>query len=142
MIASGSLRCIALQAKVLVPGGDSGVSDVLRTLMGVLFSQNSIQDPDALTSAGVQARDIYSDVTSGSKEAKSRPGMQRLMSYAQNGDTIVVWRSWAYPLRGSCRRVLVRHWRSPPSERTCTSPTLCNGRHGAAEEEWPLHRPS
>jgi DNA invertase Pin-like site-specific DNA recombinase len=47
---------------------------------------------DALTSSGVQARDIYSDVTSGSKEAKSRPGMQKLMSYAQNGDTIVVWR--------------------------------------------------
>lgn len=35
---------------------------------------------------------MYSDVTSGSKEAKSRPGMQKLMSYAQNGDTIVVWR--------------------------------------------------
>src|SRR4029453_6566237 len=47
---------------------------------------------DALTAAGVQARDIYSDVTSGSKEAKSRPGMQKLVSYAQNGDTIVVWR--------------------------------------------------
>lgn len=47
---------------------------------------------DALTSAGVQARDIYSDVSSGSKEAKSRPGMQKLMSYAQDGDTIVVWR--------------------------------------------------
>lgn len=37
---------------------------------------------DALTAAGVQARDIYSDVTSGSKEAKSRPGMQIFMSYA------------------------------------------------------------
>ncbi len=47
---------------------------------------------DALTAAGVQARDIYSDVTSGSKEATSRPGMQRLMGYAQSGDTIVVWR--------------------------------------------------
>jgi DNA invertase Pin-like site-specific DNA recombinase len=47
---------------------------------------------DALTAAGVQARDIYSDVTSGSKEAKHRPGMQKLMGYAQSGDTIVVWR--------------------------------------------------
>ncbi|WP_404501112.1 recombinase family protein [Arthrobacter sp. GAS37] len=47
---------------------------------------------DALTAAGVQARDIYSDVSSGSKEAKSRPGMQKLMDYAQTGDTIVVWR--------------------------------------------------
>lgn len=47
---------------------------------------------DALTAAGVLARDIYSDVTSGSKEAKSRPGMQKLMGYAQSGDTIVVWR--------------------------------------------------
>nr|WP_311133337.1 recombinase family protein [Arthrobacter oryzae] len=47
---------------------------------------------DALTAAGVQARDIYSDVTSGSKEAKRRPGMQKLMGYSQSGDTIVVWR--------------------------------------------------
>ncbi|MET3922483.1 recombinase family protein [Arthrobacter sp. UYEF20] len=47
---------------------------------------------DALTAAGVLARDIYSDVTSGSKEAKSRPGMQKLLGYAHSGDTIVVWR--------------------------------------------------
>lgn len=47
---------------------------------------------DALTAAGVQARDIYSDVTSGSKVATTRPGMQKLMGYAQSGDTIVVWR--------------------------------------------------
>jgi DNA invertase Pin-like site-specific DNA recombinase len=47
---------------------------------------------DALLAAGVQARDIYSDVSSGSKEATSRPGMQKLIDYAQAGDTIVVWR--------------------------------------------------
>lgn len=47
---------------------------------------------DALVGAGVQKRDVYSDVTSGSRTAIERPGMKRLLEYAQDGDTVVVWR--------------------------------------------------
>lgn len=47
---------------------------------------------DALVVAGVQPRDIFSDVTSGSRAAKDRPGMRRLLEYAAYGDTVVVWR--------------------------------------------------
>lgn len=47
---------------------------------------------DALAGAGVQKRDVFSDVTSGSKTAKQRPGMRRLLEYAEDGDTVVVWR--------------------------------------------------
>ncbi len=54
------------------------------------------QDPqlqiDSLLSIGVQKRDIFADVMSGSKAAASRPGMQRLLEYAEPGDTVVVWR--------------------------------------------------
>lgn len=40
----------------------------------------------------VQARDVFSDVTSGSKSVQ-RPGMRRsLLDYATAGDTVVVWR--------------------------------------------------
>lgn len=47
---------------------------------------------DALTAVGVEARDVFSDVTSGSKTATQRPGMRRLLDYATAEDTIVVWR--------------------------------------------------
>lgn len=47
---------------------------------------------DALVGAGVQKRDVFSDVTSGSRTAIERPGMKRLFDYAQAGDTVVVWR--------------------------------------------------
>lgn len=47
---------------------------------------------DALLDAGVQKRDVFADVTSGSKSAKQRPGMKRLLDYAEDGDTVVVWR--------------------------------------------------
>lgn len=47
---------------------------------------------DALLAAGVQERDVFSDVTSGSRNARDRPGMRRLIEYAQAGDTVVVWR--------------------------------------------------
>lgn len=47
---------------------------------------------DSLMDAGVQKRDVFCDVTSGSKMAKLRPGMKRLLEYAQEGDTVVVWR--------------------------------------------------
>lgn len=47
---------------------------------------------DALAEVGVAARDIFRDVTSGSKTAAQRPGMRRLLEYAAGGDTVVVWR--------------------------------------------------
>jgi len=47
---------------------------------------------DALATVGVEARDVFSDVTSGSKAAAQRPGMRRLLEYAAAGDTVVVWR--------------------------------------------------
>ena len=54
------------------------------------------QDPtlqfEALRAAGVQDRDVFSDVTSGSKNASDRPGMKNLLAYATAGDTVVVWR--------------------------------------------------
>ncbi len=47
---------------------------------------------DALATAGVESRDVFSDVSSGSRRAVDRPGMQRLLEYAAVGDTVVVWR--------------------------------------------------
>ncbi|WP_458778760.1 recombinase family protein [Arthrobacter sp. D3-16] len=47
---------------------------------------------NALLSVGVQKRDVFADVTSGSKTAIERPGMKRLFEYAEEGDTVVVWR--------------------------------------------------
>ncbi len=55
-------------------------------------SQDAQLQIDALTSAGVEVRDVFSDVTSGSKTAAQRPGMRRLLNYATAGDTVVVWR--------------------------------------------------
>lgn len=47
---------------------------------------------DALVDAGVQKRDVFADVTSGSKTAIERPGMKKLLAYVEPGDTVVVWR--------------------------------------------------
>ncbi|MDR6989233.1 DNA invertase Pin-like site-specific DNA recombinase [Paenarthrobacter nitroguajacolicus] len=47
---------------------------------------------DALLSVGVQKRDVFADVTSGSRAAAERPGMKKLLEYAEAGDTVVVWR--------------------------------------------------
>lgn len=47
---------------------------------------------DALVDAGVQKRDVFADVTSGSKTAIERPGMKKLLEFAEPGDTVVVWR--------------------------------------------------
>ncbi|WP_299169040.1 recombinase family protein [uncultured Arthrobacter sp.] len=47
---------------------------------------------DALIAAGAHKRDIFSDVTSGSRAAIERPGMKKLLEYADEGDTIIVWR--------------------------------------------------
>ncbi|WP_368499950.1 recombinase family protein [Herbiconiux sp. A18JL235] len=65
-------------------------------LLGYTRVSTTNQDPqlqiDSLLSIGVQKRDIFADVMSGSKAAGSRPGMQQLLEYAEPGDTVVVWR--------------------------------------------------
>ncbi len=65
-------------------------------LLGYTRVSTAAQDAqlqlDALLSADVQRRDIFSDVTSGSKAAAGRPGMKKLLDYAEAGDTLVVWR--------------------------------------------------
>ncbi|WP_271800221.1 recombinase family protein [Dietzia maris] len=55
-------------------------------------SQDAQLQLDALVVAGVQKRDVFSDVTSGSRTAIERPGMKRLLDYVESGDTVVVWR--------------------------------------------------
>lgn len=47
---------------------------------------------DALVAAGVPKRDVFADGTSGTKTAIERPGMKRLLEYAEEGDIVVVWR--------------------------------------------------
>ncbi len=55
-------------------------------------SQDARLQLDALVTAGVEPRDVFSDVTSGSRRATDRPGIRRLLEYATAGDAIVVWR--------------------------------------------------
>lgn len=55
-------------------------------------SQDAQLQVDALMAAGVEPRDIFADITSGSRAAVDRPGMARLLKYAAAGDTVVVWR--------------------------------------------------
>lgn len=55
-------------------------------------SQDARLQLDALAGVGVEVRDVFSDVTSGSRAAIQRPGMKKLLEYAQAGDTVVVWR--------------------------------------------------
>lgn len=55
-------------------------------------SQDARLQLDALRGAGVESRDVFSDVTSGSRAAIKRPGMKKLLDYAADGDTVVVWR--------------------------------------------------
>ena len=65
-------------------------------LLGYTRVSTSSQDAqlqlDALVAAGVQNRDVFADVISGSKTAIERPGMKKLLEYAEPGDTVVVWR--------------------------------------------------
>lgn len=65
-------------------------------LLGYTRVSTHNQDPqlqiDSLLSLGVEKRDIFSDVTSGRRNAAERPGMQRLLEHATAGDTLVVWR--------------------------------------------------
>src|SRR6218665_174298 len=55
-------------------------------------SQDAKLQVDALVESGLQERDIFADVTSGSRTAISRPGMKKLLDYAEPGATVVVWR--------------------------------------------------
>ncbi|MGP9649212.1 invertase [Arthrobacter sp. MYb211] len=55
-------------------------------------SQDAALQLDALVALGVQKRDVFADVTSGSRSAIDRPGMKKLLDYAEAGDTVVVWR--------------------------------------------------
>jgi DNA invertase Pin-like site-specific DNA recombinase len=55
-------------------------------------SQDAQLQLDALVAAGVQKRGVFADVSSGSKTAADRPGMKKLLAYAEPGDTVVVWR--------------------------------------------------
>ncbi|MGV0047289.1 recombinase family protein [Mycobacterium colombiense] len=48
------------------------------------------QQVDALTSAGVEARRVYSDKLSGKSTREQRPGLAALLDYAREGDAIVV----------------------------------------------------
>lgn len=74
---------------------------VAMRLLGYTRVSTAGQDPalqlDALLVAGVQKRDVFSDVTSGAKSAAERPGMKKLLAYAEPEDTVVVWRidDWA-----------------------------------------------
>lgn len=65
-------------------------------LLGYTRISTTAQDAqlqlDALLSVGVQKRDVFADVTSGSRTAVERPGMKKLLEYAETGDTVVVWR--------------------------------------------------
>jgi len=65
-------------------------------LLGYTRVSTSSQDAqlqlDALLIAGVQKRDVFADVTSGSRTAIDRPGVKKLLEYAESGDTVVVWR--------------------------------------------------
>ncbi|WP_148239439.1 recombinase family protein [Ruania zhangjianzhongii] len=55
-------------------------------------TQDAQLQVDALLAAGVQERDVFSDVTSGSRSAIERPGMKRLLDYVEADDIVVVWR--------------------------------------------------
>lgn len=65
-------------------------------LLGYTRVSTAAQDAqlqlDALLSVEVQKRDVFVDVTSGSRTAAERPGMKKLLDYAESGDTVVVWR--------------------------------------------------
>src|SRR4051794_29273117 len=50
--------------------------------------QTTDQQVDALVAAGVDPDRIYSDVLSGARQ--DRPGLAALLTYAREGDTIVV----------------------------------------------------
>lgn len=48
-------------------------------------SQDATLQLDALVAAGVEKRDVFADVTSGTRAAMERPGMRKLLEYAEPG---------------------------------------------------------
>jgi DNA invertase Pin-like site-specific DNA recombinase len=67
-------------------------------------SQDAQLQLDALVAAGVHKRDSFADVTSGTRAAVDRPGTKKLLEYADEGDTVVVW--WVDRLGRSLINVL------------------------------------
>jgi len=65
-------------------------------LLGYTRVSTSSQDAqlqlDAPVAVGVQKRDVFADVTSGSKTAIECRGTRKLLEHAESGDTVVVWR--------------------------------------------------
>lgn len=55
-------------------------------------SQEAQLQLDALIRDGAQKRDVFADVTTGSRTAIERPVMKKLLEYAKPGGTVVVWR--------------------------------------------------
>lgn len=47
---------------------------------------------DALIEAGVKEEHIYFDQLSGTKSARARPALSKLLDYARDGDTVLVYR--------------------------------------------------
>lgn len=95
----GSLRLVKTSLRKLSRRGriaDFSSQNCLVRHLGYTRVSTSSQDAqlqlDALVAAGVEKRDVFADVTSGSKTAIERPGMKRLLEYAKEGDTVVVWR--------------------------------------------------
>ncbi|MHA7289534.1 recombinase family protein [Arthrobacter sp. MDT3-24] len=54
--------------------------------------QDASMQVEALISAGVDPKRIFTDELSGSREAKEGPGMKALMDYAREGDDVYFWR--------------------------------------------------
>src|SRR5215813_10755927 len=52
--------------------------------------QNLHLQRDALLQAGVAAKNLYTDKTTGTKA--ERPGLEAALSHLREGDTLVVWR--------------------------------------------------
>ncbi|TFC86355.1 recombinase family protein [Cryobacterium sp. TMT4-31] len=57
-----------------------------------ISSQDAQLQLDVQVAAGVQRRDEFADVTSGSRTAIERSGMKKLLDHAEPDDTVVVWR--------------------------------------------------
>jgi DNA invertase Pin-like site-specific DNA recombinase len=54
--------------------------------------QDASMQIEALVSAGVDQKRIFTDELSGAREAKERPGMKALMDYAREDDDVYFWR--------------------------------------------------
>ncbi|MDR6688278.1 DNA invertase Pin-like site-specific DNA recombinase [Arthrobacter sp. 1088] len=64
-------------------------------LLGYTRANTAFQDSqlqlDGVLPVGVQKRDLFSDVTSGSR-AVDRPEMRNLLEYVEAGNALVVWK--------------------------------------------------